>query len=477
MRVRPWIAVSMLLWVVPAQGSEETEKSPPEPVGAFSRQEDDLTVYEAIVAGRILDWAIVPQPSPPDAIALLVEPETENEDDDKTREVYWWRLAGAGTLARVGLNLSEAAAGVAAFDLAGDGSVEVLVMAGSELLAVGEDGSWYPVFESEYDLFAVEQTDGSRIRPDHDLLFLRSVGLVQAVTLDPSSGLLRTVWQQELPVDVKRLWGGLGMATPPVAYWRGDEPLPMRLVVGPEALGARRLRSLLLTLEAHNPPEVLEAWSMFSNLEEMEESWFVTFEGAQALLVTTVLADKHGVFEKKKLRLFTLSPDRTRSGTRPLLETMTRSRNWYGTCAGIIDINGDGREDVVSAQPKGLGGGKLWVEAHLARPAGGFEPKVRGSEIPVEEGEYCTLGVDVSGDGQIDLTVVEGNGLLVFPLIEGAKEKAVVAESPLWRADFHDIDGRPQPARLFHTAVAQVVVLGETEGGRQAIRAVRFHEE
>ena len=477
MRLELSMMALLLLWAMPSRASEETEKPPPEPVGASFRQEGDLAIYQAIVAGRILDWAIVPQPAPPDAIALLVEPETEEEDNDKTREVFWWRLAGDGVLARVGPDLSEAATSVAAFDLGADGLMEILVMAGAEVLAVGEDGSWTTVLESHYDVFAVEQTDGSRIRPKNGQLFLRSVGLLQAVTLDPSSGMLRTVWQQELPVGVNRRWGGLRLESPSVAYWSGYESSPMRLVVGPEALGARRLRSLLLTVDDHNPPLSLEAWSRFSNLEELEESWFVSFEGAPALLVTTVLADKHGVFEKKKLRLFTLSADRTRSGTTPLLETMTKSRNWYGTCAGIADINGDGLDDVVSAQPKGLGAGKLWVEAHLARKTRGFDPKVRGSEIPVDEGEHCTLSVDVSGDGQIDLVIVEGSDLLVFPLIRGAKEKAVVANSPFWRARFHDIDGRPRPARLFHTSMAQVVLLGHTEGGRQAIRVVRFHEE
>ena len=48
--------------------------------------------------------------------------------------------------------------------------------------------------------------------------------------------------------------------------------------------------------------------------------------------------------------MFSLTADRTRAGSGPLLEAMTRSRNWYGTCAGVADVNGDGIEDLISAQ-------------------------------------------------------------------------------------------------------------------------------
>ncbi len=194
-----------------------------------------------------------------------------------------------------------------------------------------------------------------------------------------------------------------------------------------------------------------------------------------ALIVTTVLAEKHGVFEKKKLRLFQLAADRTRSGSGPCSEVMTRSRNWYGTCAGVADLNGDGLDDLVSAQPKGLGAGSLWVEAYLGTPEGGFEPKARGSEIEVEEGELCTLATDIDGDDRVELVVIENDTLLVFPLVNRADSKVVVDEAPRWRVVFDDIDGRPRPVDLFPSSPSQILVTGHTEGKRQAVRVVRFH--
>ena len=188
-----------------------------------------------------------------------------------------------------------------------------------------------------------------------------------------------------------------------------------------------------------------------------------------------VLAEKHGVFEKKKLRLFQLTADRTRSGSGPLLEVMTRSRNWYATCAGIADLNGDGLDDVVSAQPKGLGAGSLWVEGFLSRSEGGFEPKPRGSEIEVEEGELCTLATDIDGDGHVELVVVEGDSLLVFSLIRQADSKVVVGDLPRWQVSFHDIDGRPRPVEILGLSASQILVTGHTEGNRQAVRILRVH--
>ena len=199
------------------------------------------------------------------------------------------------------------------------------------------------------------------------------------------------------------------------------------------------------------------------------------YNGDLALIVTTVMSEEHGVFEKKKLRLFKLAADRTRSGSGPVLETLTRSRNWYGTCAGVADLNGDGLDDLISAQPKGLGGGSLWVEAYLGKTGGGFEAKTRGSEIEVEEGELCTLATDVDGDDRVDLVVVEDDDLLVFPLINLADSKVVVEEQPRWRIVFDAIEARPRPVDLFPSSPSQILVTGHTEGKRQAVRVVRFH--
>ena len=178
--------------------------------------------------------------------------------------------------------------------------------------------------------------------------------------------------------------------------------------------------------------------------------------------------------EKKKLRLFSLTADRTRAGSGPLLEAMTRSRNWYATCAGIADVDRDGVEDLISAQPKGLGAGSLWVEAHLGKSAGGFEAKVRGSEVAVEEGEICSLEMDVVADETVELIVVEDDSLLIFPLVRAGESKVVVESEPQLRIPFDDISGRPLPLLAAGLDPTPLIVTGRTQGGRQAVRLIRF---
>ena len=129
----------------------------------------------------------------------------------------------------------------------------------------------------------------------------------------------------------------------------------------------------------------------------------------------------------------------------------------------------------MSAQPKGLGAGSLWVEGRIARPEGGFEPKPRGSEIDVDEAENCSLAVDVDGDSQVELVAVENDSILVFPLIRSPDSKVVVADPPRWRVDFHSIDGRLSATSLLGLPGDRLLVTGHTEGRRQVVRVLQFH--
>ena len=470
-RVGLWLVPIALLGAATVQGEEE---HPPEPVGTSVVDRDNVTLHEAILPGDIVDWAVVPMGDEISSLVFLIErDEDESAHEHAAREVLLWDLQGDGSLESMGSPLSEEAVTVIGFDPQGDGKGEILVGRGGTVLGIGPGGEWTERFSSPIDLFPIRDTRGSRPYAANELV-LRSVGLLQAFRVDPSSGTLGRSWQFELPLRVDRAWGGLRLETPPLAFLKASEEQSAQVVLGPEAFGKRRLRTIVLEPDSEGPPQTLEAWNILPTAEDIEESWYVEYGGEPALIVTTVMAEKHGVFEKKKLRLFSLSADRTRSGSRPLLEVMTRSRNWYGTCAGIADINGDGHDDLISAQPKGLGAGKLWVEGHIAVPGRGFEPKVRGSEIEVEEGERCTLAVDVTGDNRVDLVVVEDDSLLVFPLIQETKAKSVVEEDPWWRVRFEDVDGWPHPVDLSGQGKWQILVTGHTKGKRQAARVLSF---
>lgn len=441
---------------------------PPEPVGASIREESDHTLYEAILPGELVDWGVVPMSSFPRLLAVLIELE------DGSRQVIRWSPAAGDDLEEVGPPLPEEVDSLVPYRGEGANDGAILVASEGTLLGLGAGGQWKKLFESPFDLFTIRDTRQGRFTSRGDLI-LRSVGLLQAVRREATGDPLRVIWEFELPLRVDREWGGLRLETPPIAVAHWTPEGNPQLVLGPETHGKRRIRSVLLSPSAEGELETLETWNMLSTAEDIEESWYVVYNGEPALIVTTVLAEKHGVFEKKKLRLFRLTDDRTRSGSGPILEAMTRSRNWYGTCAGIADVNGDGLDDLVSAQPKGLGAGSLWVEAYLARPGGGFEPKARGSELEVEEGEICTLTTDIDGDGRVELIVVEDETLLVFPLVQRQDSKTVVDEQPRWRLSFESIDGRPRPVDLVESGSTQMLLTGHTEGKRQVMRVIQFH--
>ena len=443
------------------------EAPPPEPIGVAERQEGDVSIFEAILPGDIVDWGVIPSEGASGALAFLVEMEND------ARQVFGWSLDGGRGLEEIGPPLPEEI-DILLTTGGGDGEKgEVLVADGGVVLGLSANQEWVKRFESRYEVFPVRNVRRGRPVPDSGLI-LRSVGLLQGLDRHPATGDLRSKWEFDLPLRVDREWGGLRLDSPPVMLLEHGTAGSPRLILGPEAYGKRRLRSLLLTPTEEEGMETLEAWNMLPTPEDVEESWYVNYDGEPALIVTSVMSEEHGVFEKKKLRLFQLAVDRTRSGSGPLLSVMTRSRNWYSTCAGIADVNGDGLDDLVSAQPKGLGAGSLWVEAHLSRSAGGFEPKARGSEIEVEEGELCTLSNDVDGDKRVDLVVVEDDSLLVFTLIQAAKSKVVVSDQPRWRLAFHDVDSRPHPVELVGQGSSQILLTGHTEGKRQAAYVLFF---
>ncbi len=467
--MKPALPVALLSAVLVGTAAWSVEDKPsPEPIGVSISEQEGYTIHQAIVPGELVDWTPISSGQDPPTLALLLEME------DESRQLTQWRLDGpTAGLEEMGPPLAEGADRLISWSPSGADGVRVLVAAEGTLWGLGAGGEWQARFESAYDLHPVRDHSNERSAGD-DQLVLRGVGLLQGLVPDPVAG-LRSSWRLELPLQVDREWGGLRLRTPPVVILDRDAAGRAPWVLGPEAQGRRRLRTLLITASEDGEPQVAEAWNLLPNAEEIHESWYVRFNSRPSLIVTSVMAEKHGVFEKKKLRLFELTTDRTRAGSGPLLEAMTKSRNWYGTCAGIVDLNRDGLDDVISAQPKGLGAGSLWVEAHIGNAGGGFEGKPWGSELEVDEGEHCTLANDLDGDGRVELWVVEGNSFLVFPIAAQPSVKGVVDDDPRWRLTFHDLDGAPQPVRLFGSVGSQVLLAGHTEGRRQVLRVVRFH--
>ncbi len=215
-----------------------------------------------------------------------------------------------------------------------------------------------------------------------------------------------------LPVRAQRKSHSLRLDSPPVTLLDRPEGSPL-LVIGPEAQGPRRLRTLLVDPSKPEDPEPTEAWSLLPATEEVASSWYAWVDGRPILLVTTYSADKVGVFEKQKLRVFSLRPDRTRRGSSPSLARLTASRRWQILDPVLADVDADGKQDLVVIQPEGLGGGKLILEAHSSLSLGRFRQTPRKTVIPVT-GQVWSYGEDVNGDGIPDLAAVEENQVLIF---------------------------------------------------------------
>ena len=459
--------------------AEEERPDPvPERLGISRLEEGEYTVERLVVPGEIADWAAFEGSARHQTLVLAAR---EGADVETALRLWVWRIGEPGEWSRLEVDLPEQIDSIETFrDSESDSTPYALVFGESRLLIVALDGSQSTMVPMSRGFFPIGVSRWSSRAESLDTTGVyRRIGALERLRLDTEGTRFDTDWSIDIPLLVDRVWGGLRLETPPVVRLAESEGGRVQYMVGPEAHGLHRLRSLVVETGAGDAPSTSEVWSMFSGPETVLESWYVMFDQKPALLVTSVQADKHGVFEKKKLRLFPLDRDRSRAGSKPILEAVTRSRNWYGTCAGIADINRDTHDDVVSAQPQGLGAGKLWVAVYVADKKGGFESKPRGTMLKVSEGERCSLDVDFDLDGNPDLMVVENDSVLIFPLgaDSGPRSREVVSQTPRWSIDLEDIRGRPDLRWIFDESKPQIVSKGRTEAGQGRLSVVRFRSE
>lgn len=447
----------------------------PEELGVSTVNQESYEVDRLVLPGEVEDWAALREDVLEPALVVVAR---EGAAEDDPLALYVWRLGERSEWHRLGVELPASLDAVGSYPGNGPDSTRlILVFADSTLLIVSEDGQRSRSVSMPNGFFPITTSRWARQTgsPDLDLVF-RRLGALEKLSLSSDWSSVETEWSVKLPVSVDRVWRGLSLETPPVVRLTTDENENTRFLVGPEAHGLHRLRSLMVEVDAEHEPAITEIWSMFSGPETVLESWYVVFNRKPGLLVTTVQADKHGVFEKKKIRLFLLDRDRSRSGAPPILEAITRSRNWYAICAGIADLNNDGLDDVVSAQPQGLGAGKLWVTAHLSDRDGSFESKPLGTMLEISDGERCNFDFDFDENGQPDLMVVDGDDVLIFPLTHGTESvgRGVVAQTPDWRIELEDVRGTPRLVRLFRDRRPQIIATGLTEADQGRLSVVRF---
>ena len=241
---------------------------------------------------------------------------------------------------------------------------------------------------------------------------------------------------------VRREATGLRLETPEISLLSRPEAGPL-VLVGPVAHGKRRLLTTVIDPGASGGQE---RWSQLPAPETIDEAFYLLIDGRPTLVVTVNSADKIGIFERKKLRVFPLWADRTRAGSPATLKTETTSRRWQKVGVGVVDLDRDGRDDLAIVQRESLGGKKVVVEVYPGKGNGGFLSISRRTVVTAPEAEW-SYGDDVTGDGVPDLVAASRGRLLVFPGVE--HRKLVVAKKVRWAFELSAVPAagaRPSPS-------------------------------
>jgi hypothetical protein len=198
----------------------------------------------------------------------------------------------------------------------------------------------------------------------------------------------------DLPLEARPRPWGLELGSPPVR--RLAAPLAGTVVVvGPQKVGDRRLRTLLVDAAG----AVTEAWSLLPAGERLLAGYPLALDGELLLAVT---AAPKGMLAEQRLHLFRLGADRSRHGSAPRFSTQLQVRHWDSPDLVPGDRDGDGRDDLVVLEPRGLGGGELTVS--IFRGTGGGRLSFAGKRVGWGEGRgQRSYGADLTGDGRADL--------------------------------------------------------------------------
>ncbi len=470
---RTLAGLSLLLLLSGAK--KPTTPPPPPPVGVTAARSGAAEVVRAVLPGLLTGVELPRRADGKMDVVLLLRAAPKEDDHERwnpSEELTDEGPAGARSFQLLDLTgsllrplLAEVQAGtLGSMDLDGDGAEEVLLATKGELRSLGSAGR--PSEKTILDLSGTELRFPSRWR-DQQMAGILAGGVGRVRLYLPNGGALAPSIERNLPSRATRERWGIRLTSPRVRAVRGDGNL---LAAGPETEGKQRLRTLLIGAES-----ATEVWSLLPTPEEVDTSWYVKIDGKPALIVTTNSADKIGIFESKKLRVFPLTSDRTRAGRRPLLASQTTSHRWNPVAPIVTDLDRDGKDDLVVLQLDGMGGGEIIAEAFFGRGDGRFETPGRRQKWDLETRD-SHYGHDLTGDGIADLAVVEPRRLVVYP---GTKEprKALLErkplEVPLNLAEEAGIRGL-RIADLDGDGRNEAILTGSAGAGRDVIMVVRF---
>ncbi len=226
-----------------------------------------------------------------------------------------------------------------------------------------------------------------------------------------------------MPLGARRGRNVLHLSGPPV-HRVGDDPA--FLVVGPEERGAGRWRTLLLRASGDERCfDVVETWQRLAEPERAIAADVVLLGDQPSLLVATLRSGRVGIFERRKVRLLPLRPDRTPRGIAPVFAEHSNSRMWQDLATFVRDVDGDGAADVLLLEREGFSGDQVVVDvwhggASPPRKTPGGMPGFAARPVQMTLRERVGSeslwhwGDDITGDGRADLVIAAGE-LLVWP--------------------------------------------------------------
>jgi hypothetical protein len=133
---------------------------------------------------------------------------------------------------------------------------------------------------------------------------------------------------------------------------------------------------------------------------------------------------------EKALRLYPLGGDRTRAGDVPLFAATTGINLWQVASPAVVDLDRDGRDDLVLAYWKGLKNAIASLEIYAGTTSSFGKPRSISFDVTGGEKGFIEFGPDIDGDGRPDLVLLANRELLVFPgsAPDRALEKPVATE-------------------------------------------------
>lgn len=473
MRRAAWAAVALLALATPAVAKKPVPPAPeaPPPEGVHLEQLDGGTRLDAVLPGWLRGYTLPRRADGSRDVMLLVgvvwpavvrsqeetrpagtpcdEPEPTEAARAAPCRLLRLDLSGPGEIEVVRDDLPADSWGLDSFDVDGDGTEELLLFVNGEIRLLRDVGG--KRFGGRPESLVVDPALGYGEREPRIVRSPAAGGKLLPVATEDglraygrrADGRFGLVSSTPLPLAVQRDRDSIRVETPTVTEIGsiGDGALELAAsgdgdgekIANIRMVRADRLRTVLLVPSAEPSLRLIECWSKLPAREWLHDREYRMLDGRPAMIVTTTPADKIKLLGKKLLRLFVLEADRTKAGKLPLLAVETDAHLWRRVAPFFLDVNEDGRTDLVVGFQKGLNSGPMTLEAFLRMEDGSFDPSPRETTIDVKDADDTVIeyGRDVDGDGAVDLLLVDSGRILVFPggkAATGGKE--IVASTP-----------------------------------------------